>query len=171
MAPPHEKWVVNLKSLVKLGQCKAENSLEQDSVNGTAQIERSPDSRPLQEGRRGCQVNESCRKQGIGEPKYCPWKNQFSGMTAPHLPSQSQDPNARLKRIRWLGAQASRTKVRRRSAVDGSTGRRAKLAANGGDTDLPPFVACAPKPRNAAWPFPCRPRTSACARASAARQD
>lgn len=55
----------------------------------------------LKEVELGAKVGETCRKHGVSEPTYYKWKNQFSGMTVPHLSQlrELQDENARLKRM------------------------------------------------------------------------
>ena len=49
----------------------------------------------------GAKGGETCRKNGISEPTYYKWKNQYSGMTVPHLAQlrELQEENARLKRM------------------------------------------------------------------------
>jgi putative transposase len=39
----------------------------------------------LKEVELGTKVGETCRKHGVSEPPYYKWKNQYSGMTVPHL--------------------------------------------------------------------------------------
>ena len=55
----------------------------------------------LKEVELGAKVGETCRKHGISEPTYYKWKNQYSGMTVPHLAQlrELQEENARLKRM------------------------------------------------------------------------
>ena len=57
--------------------------------------------RILKEVEAGAKVGETCRKHGISEPTYYKWKNQYSGMTVPHLAQlrELQEENARLKRM------------------------------------------------------------------------
>ena len=57
--------------------------------------------RILKEVEVGAEVVETCRKHGISEPTYYKWKNQYSGMTVPHLAQlrELQEENARLKRM------------------------------------------------------------------------
>ena len=57
--------------------------------------------RILKEVEAGAKVAETCRKHGISEPTYYKWKNQYSGMTVPHLAQlrELQEENARLKRM------------------------------------------------------------------------
>ena len=57
--------------------------------------------RILKEVEAGAKVVETCRKHGISEPTYYKWKNQYSGMTVPHLAQlrELQEENARLKRM------------------------------------------------------------------------
>ena len=55
----------------------------------------------LKEHQAGVPVADLCRKHGISEPTYYKWKNQYSGMTVPHLAQlrELQEENARLKRM------------------------------------------------------------------------
>ena len=49
----------------------------------------------------GANVGETCRTHGVSEPTYYKWKNQFNGMTVPHLSQlrELQEENAKLKRM------------------------------------------------------------------------
>ncbi|MDH4450029.1 MAG: transposase [Rhodoferax sp.] len=55
----------------------------------------------LKEVKLGVKVGETCRKHGVSEPTYYMWKNQFNGMTVPHLSQlrELQEKNAKLKRM------------------------------------------------------------------------
>jgi len=55
----------------------------------------------LKEVELGAKVGETCRKHGVSEPTYYKWKNQFNGMTVPHLSQlrELQEENAKLKRM------------------------------------------------------------------------
>ena len=55
----------------------------------------------LKEVELGVKVGEICRKHGVSEPTYYKWKNQFNGMTVPHLSQlrELQEENAKLKRM------------------------------------------------------------------------
>ena len=55
----------------------------------------------LREQEAGLATADVCRKHGISEPTYYKWKNQYSGMTVPHLAQlrELQEENARLKRM------------------------------------------------------------------------
>lgn len=55
----------------------------------------------LKEVELGAKVGETCKKHGVSEPTYYKWKNQFNGMTVPHLSQlrELQEENAKLKRM------------------------------------------------------------------------
>lgn len=80
---------------------RSRESLEQHSLNEKSRFSASRIVGILKEVGPDARLNATCGNHDIGEPTYCKWQSQFSGMTVSHrfLLRPLQDDNAQLKRM------------------------------------------------------------------------